>query len=182
MISLGTFQPSPLIDNNIFIARISWRFDDTFYKFCNILVVREVQFIMSGCFWPRGHEGDEPHWTVRCRALLMLLVRFVYIAWSAATASTVLELAWSLRFLQPEQNFFNHLVTVIINVFTFRSPSWHSCRTEAKINVRFELESPLTLTGPPSAGRITLIGQHSTSPFWSSLNYEQPNVLNSHNI
>ena len=39
-------------------------------KFCNILVVCEVQFDSSGCFC-QDRESDKPSWTVRCQTCLI---------------------------------------------------------------------------------------------------------------
>ena len=57
-------------------------------------------------------EGDEPHLSVRVR---VLLTGFASLVWSTASESTVFglpDLAWSSRFLQPGQNFLNHLVNL----------------------------------------------------------------------
>ena len=60
-------------------------------------------------------ESDEPNWTVRCQAHL-LLFRFASMVWNTILEFMVLsraEFAQSLRFLQPEWNFLNHLVPVL---------------------------------------------------------------------
>ena len=98
------------------------------------------------CWICWGCEDDEPHWTVRCRACLILskcylldllglwswrttldceklsspdilqvlLAGFTTMTWCTALESTVFglfNLAWLSRFLQPKQNYLNHLVT-----------------------------------------------------------------------
>ena len=57
--------------------------------------------------------------------LLVLLIRFVPVAWIMTSEFMLLglsDLAWLSRFFQTEQNFVNHLVTVfsISCIFTFR--------------------------------------------------------------
>ena len=54
-------------------------------------------------------------WDAKIDILWVLLITFAFMAWSTALESTLLDqpnFAWLLRFLQSEQNFFNHLVTV----------------------------------------------------------------------
>ena len=56
--------------------------------------------------------------------LWMLLAGNTSMAWGTALESTVLglpDLNWSLKFLQPEQNFLNHLVIEINYIFTFHT-------------------------------------------------------------
>ena len=67
-------------------------------KFCNILVVREVQF-SSSVYFCQGHEDGEPHWTVICWAHLILSVCNSSDL-SLALEFTILrptESAWSLQ-------------------------------------------------------------------------------------
>ena len=62
-------------------------------KFCNILVVREVQFGSFGWFcW--GREGDEPYWTFAWYSLGATHTVFdpPPMTWSTALESTVLGL------------------------------------------------------------------------------------------
>ena len=87
-------------------------------KFCNILVTWDTiwQLLM---LWPRLWRW----WTtLNCEihsssdTLQVLLTKFFFMVLSTALESTVLalpDLAWSSRFLQPEQNFLNHPFTVL---------------------------------------------------------------------
>ena len=84
--------------------------------FCNILEEREVQFGSFRCF-RRGHEDDKTNETARCRNHL-IFSEFASMVSSLTLKSMVLgqpNLAWLARFLQPERNSFDHLVTVLIS-------------------------------------------------------------------
>ena len=83
-------------------------------KFCNILVVGKAQFGRSRCLC-RGHESEESHWSVRCRACLIIF-KCYSPTWSPDSESMVLGwlgFAWSSRFLQSEWRISKHLVTVM---------------------------------------------------------------------
>ena len=82
-------------------------------KSSTIFWQREAQFGSSGCFC-RGHEQDEPWWTVRCFSspdtLQVLLTRFTSMARKTAPEYTVLgrpvltliaNLTTPTEFLQP---------------------------------------------------------------------------------
>ena len=48
--------------------------------------------------------------------LLALITGFATLTWSTAIDSTILGrpyIAWLSKFMQPEQNFFNHMVTLL---------------------------------------------------------------------
>ena len=54
--------------------------------------------------------------------LQLVLAGVTFMTWNMALESTVLNLtifAWSLRFLQPKQNFLNYLVTVLMINYAF---------------------------------------------------------------
>ena len=87
-------------------------------KFC----LQEAEFVSSrGLCW--GHEGDEQDWTVRCLALSdNHLICFNSLEHNLGiNIFRLTSLCWLLRFLQSEQNFLNHLVTVLWSTarFTF---------------------------------------------------------------
>ena len=68
----------------------------------------------------------------------VLITKFASMAWSTALESTVLglpDLTWSLRFLQPEESFLNHLVTVQWSTMS----SSFTQQMSDRIMVQFEL-------------------------------------------
>ena len=88
-------------------------FSNWFFQLGSIF---KALFGESGCFcWI--HRGDELHCTVRCQTCLILSKCYTldlphYFYYSLRIFSFMLtNLAWSLRFLRPGQNFLNHLVT-----------------------------------------------------------------------
>ena len=86
----------------------------------------------------------------------MLLVGFASIKLSTASESMILDLpdlGWSLRFLQAEPNFFNHLVTIIwsrmcisalyhivdhsiVTIFTFYPTNIFDCFRDVKLQFK----------------------------------------------
>ena len=79
---------------------------------------RKTQFGYSECFcW--GHEGDETYWTMRYRA------RLIFSRYSPELPLCHLEHGLgihafrstsSLRFLRPDRNFINYLITVLWSI------------------------------------------------------------------
>ena len=63
-----------------------------------------------------GRECYKPHWTVTCQARLILSECYSPDLPASASESTILALpdfSWSIKFLQPGQNFLNLLVTIL---------------------------------------------------------------------
>ena len=75
---------------------------------------------VSSRIWTRvtvsNSYDDNDYTTGSLDILWVLLARFAPIAWSTTMESTILALfdfAWRSKFMQPGQNFFNLLVTVL---------------------------------------------------------------------
>ena len=96
-----------------------------------------VGYSLSGTHWIcQGCEGDE-HWTVRCWSQL-LHTRFTSIAWSIALELMLLgqvDLVRSLRFLQHEQNFLNHLLAELHSAFYTTNVFGCSCGVIAQFKL-----------------------------------------------
>ena len=90
-------------------------------------------------------QGDEVDYEMPCLLdiLPVLLVVFVTLACGSFLEFILLglsDLAWSLRFLQTKQKFFNHLFTyctVINYIFTFRKTNIVDCLHCAKDQLEF---------------------------------------------